>query len=129
MDSHDNHRTKSTIHKICMDPEQEVVRALVDYYRRVKSDTMDEIQSIEVSIEMNMDDIRRAEMTPGVRQFQEIMERGECSLRSSLKEKRNKVTPPNVLFPYPTIFATIIFTTTTLAQFFFYAHTCRNFIA
>ena len=90
IDSPDSHQAKATIEEIFIKAEHEVVGVLIDHYGRVKRDTMEELKSIEMSIENNMDSIRKDEMTPVVRKFQEIMERGECTLASSLEEKRNK---------------------------------------
>ena len=123
MDSPGSHHSKATIQKNNFKAEQEGVGALVNYHRKVKNDTLEEIESNEVSIEKNMDDIRKADMTPVVRHFQEIMERGESTLISSLKEKRNKKllqftscshTPPSLPLPTPH---------TSSHIFPFYAHT------
>ena len=112
MDSPGSHHSKATIQKIILKQSRRGVGALVDYHRKVKNDTLEE-----------MDDIRKADMTPVVRHFQEIMERGESTLISSLKEKRNKKllqltscshTPSSLPLPTPH---------TPSHIFPFYAHT------
>ena len=53
-----------------------MVGVLIEYYKKIKKDAMNKIGSVEVSIENNMDNVRSAEITPVVKRFQEIMERG-----------------------------------------------------
>ena len=62
-----------------------------DRILQISKDTTNEIESVEVSIENNVDNVRSAEKTPVVERFQEILKRGECSLKTFLKEKRNKL--------------------------------------
>ena len=56
IDSLGNHHAKATIEKIFINAEQEVhvVGALIYHYRKVKRDTVEELESIEVFIESNM---------------------------------------------------------------------------
>ena len=63
-DSPGSHHAKATIEKIFINAEQEVVGVLIDHYRKVKRNTVEELESIEECIKSKMDDIRRAEMTP-----------------------------------------------------------------
>ena len=48
IDSPGNHHAKSTIEKVFINAEQVVVGALIDHYRKVKRDTVEELKSIEV---------------------------------------------------------------------------------